>query len=125
MTKEDYAAYLRSEWWREFSRYIRETRKICERCAFPYELNVHHKTYARIGNELDSDLILLCRSCHAREHFLQDVGKDPFDIYGNLYGLTVDILKRRIAEQTLKAREKNIEFYDRPKDLDDEDDEYD
>lgn len=30
--------------------------------------HVHHKTYARIGNEYDEDLELLCMFCHDRKH---------------------------------------------------------
>ena len=31
-------------------------------------LNVHHGTYVRRGRELDSDLFLLCESCHKAVH---------------------------------------------------------
>ncbi|HWE59165.1 MAG TPA: winged helix-turn-helix domain-containing protein [Solirubrobacteraceae bacterium] len=31
-------------------------------------LEVHHNTYERIGAELASDLVVLCRGCHQRHH---------------------------------------------------------
>ena len=40
----------------------------CELCYASGRLQVHHRTYDRYGNELLSDLIALCRSCHQRFH---------------------------------------------------------
>jgi len=34
-------------------------------------LNLHHKTYKRIGNERLNDLILLCRDCHKETHAIE------------------------------------------------------
>lgn len=31
-------------------------------------LNIHHRTYDRVGCEDMGDLITLCRSCHERHH---------------------------------------------------------
>jgi len=31
-------------------------------------LDVHHKTYERIGAEKPGDLVVLCRACHGQEH---------------------------------------------------------
>ena len=36
----------------------------CERCGHPHSLELHHKTYERLGRELTSDLEVLCRRCH-------------------------------------------------------------
>ena len=44
------------------------------RCAACYSdglVDAHHRTYKRFKNELDTDLILLCRTCHKKFH-----GKD-------------------------------------------------
>lgn len=32
------------------------------------QLDVHHVTYARLGQELPEDLEVLCRSCHDKRH---------------------------------------------------------
>jgi 5-methylcytosine-specific restriction endonuclease McrA len=31
-------------------------------------LQVHHKSYAHVGRELDEELTVLCRSCHMKKH---------------------------------------------------------
>ena len=31
-------------------------------------LDTHHRTYERLGRELDGDLIVLCRDCHRIFH---------------------------------------------------------
>ena len=37
----------------------------CEKSFHPSELDVHHRTYERLGHELPSDLQVLCRvTCH-------------------------------------------------------------
>jgi hypothetical protein len=34
----------------------------------PDRLDVHHRTYERVGQEQLRDLIVLCRTCHSRYH---------------------------------------------------------
>lgn len=105
MTKDEYSAYLQSPRWRQLSRVLRESVGKCQRCEFPYELNVHHLTYERIGREnVHTDLIVLCKSCHAREHFLEDFERHP-----ELYGTDLEGARRRVAADTEKARRKNVE----------------
>ena len=41
--------------------------------AHGVDVQVHHKNYERVGNELESDLLTLCRNCHARYHDKIDV----------------------------------------------------
>jgi hypothetical protein len=38
----------------------------CERCGYAHELQLHHKTYERLGRELISDLEVLCHQCHEK-----------------------------------------------------------
>lgn len=38
----------------------------CERCGKRGRLQVHHRTYVRLGHERVCDLEVLCRACHAR-----------------------------------------------------------
>lgn len=40
----------------------------CSRDKLPNKLQLHHKTYERIFNELPSDLVLLCARCHMKQH---------------------------------------------------------
>lgn len=76
--REWYFAYLRSHHWRQLrKRRLAKARWRCERCGRvdPHHdarrgtrLHVHHKNYARLSNERMSDLMALCRACHARQH---------------------------------------------------------
>ena len=61
----EYQEYLESLAWRERSAKFREAWD--NRCALCYStgtLQVHHRTYERIGNELNTDCIPLCKPCH-------------------------------------------------------------
>jgi 5-methylcytosine-specific restriction endonuclease McrA len=65
----DYQSYLRSEHWM----LIREAAKYragyqCMLCPETRALEVHHRTYARIGHERPSDLVVLCYWCHRKHH---------------------------------------------------------
>lgn len=60
-----YAEYLRSEHWRKVRNkaLVRDGFR-CAACGTNRNLEVHHLTYARLGNEDDLDLITLCRQHH-------------------------------------------------------------
>lgn len=46
-------------------RLIKERGWKCERCGFPAAvLQLHHLNYERLGEELDSDLQVVCEKCH-------------------------------------------------------------
>jgi 5-methylcytosine-specific restriction endonuclease McrA len=68
-----YKEYLKTkEWQRKRKEKLEEANYKCQRCnIFGVELDVHHLTYERRGEELPEDLIVLCKKCHAKEH-----GKD-------------------------------------------------
>lgn len=65
--KFSYNEYIHSDWWR--ARATEYKRKVGYKCEYPgcraYNVvDVHHKTYIRLGRELDEDLICLCRKHH-------------------------------------------------------------
>jgi 5-methylcytosine-specific restriction endonuclease McrA len=65
----DYETYLRSPEWKEKSHAAKE--RAGWRCALDFngkDLDVHHRTYARLGHEDPDDLIVLCHRCHQRHH---------------------------------------------------------
>lgn len=65
---EEYRAYLLTRVWRERrDKAIKAAGGRCQLCNSEKYLNVHHRTYARLGKELPNDLTVLCRACH--EHF--------------------------------------------------------
>lgn len=64
-----YAEYLRSDWWKERRALaIQQAGGRCQVCNSPDSLNVHHRSYDRLGYEPLSDLTVLCRPCHALFH---------------------------------------------------------
>src|SRR5262245_38656430 len=65
----DYKAYINSAEWKEKRRLVfRKQGRKCTDCGKTSELQVHHKTYERLGHERLSDLEVLCRQCHANCH---------------------------------------------------------
>jgi hypothetical protein len=65
----DYLKYLQSTAWKSkrFEAFRFHGRK-CNRCQSTKRLHVHHLIYFRLGNELMSDLEVLCFRCHEAEH---------------------------------------------------------
>jgi hypothetical protein len=78
-----YEDYLQTEFWRITRKQILGKRPFCERCGTRERLQVHHLTYERLGVELDEDLEVLCRRCHATEHGkpYDEPPKRPFRSY--------------------------------------------
>ena len=61
----NYRDYIHSEAWRERRLAKLEQAKYrCAKCGERDNLNVHHLNYDHLGNELSSDLIVLCRAHH-------------------------------------------------------------
>lgn len=61
-----YQRHITSKKWQRFKRRVKLSRgECCERCgAASVGLEVHHVTYERLGNELPSDVLVLCHRCH-------------------------------------------------------------
>lgn len=56
------------EWFSKRKKKLDGVKHKCQLCNSAEKLQVHHKTYERIYNELQSDLIVLCEKCHQRFH---------------------------------------------------------
>jgi 5-methylcytosine-specific restriction endonuclease McrA len=79
-----YQLYLRSPWWTaRKAAVIRARGYRCQRCGSRYELELHHRTYVRLGHELPDDVELLCAPCHGRQHGHQR-GQDPDEQFERL-----------------------------------------
>ena len=65
----DYAAYIRSSAWAKVKRRYRAS-KLPQHCAVcgDAKVDLHHRTYKRLGNERLTDLIPLCRPHHGDVH---------------------------------------------------------
>ena len=68
MNKEEYKEFLRSDYWKSFSKEIREKHGRCQDCGKEHRLNVHHLTYDRLGQEKEEDVVVLCKWCHTLRH---------------------------------------------------------
>jgi hypothetical protein len=65
----DYPTYLQSpEWKARRDERVKAAGNRCQVCNRAEKLNVHHRTYERIGNEIPDDLIVLCEPCHKLFH---------------------------------------------------------
>jgi hypothetical protein len=72
-----YKEYLQTPHWkhRREAR-VRAAGHRCQLCnSGSVSLNVHHRTYERLGEELDGDLIVLCRACHSTFHEHRRLGR--------------------------------------------------
>ena len=71
----DYNEYIRSDEWKK--KRILVAQRENHRCQMCGELvvvhyHIHHKTYARFGNEDLDDLMFLCEDCHIKLHREKD-----------------------------------------------------
>lgn len=66
---ERYEHYTLSGAWRKRrKRKLKSVKHTCERCGSKVRLQVHHKHYRTVGREKNSDLEVLCESCHDKHH---------------------------------------------------------
>lgn len=65
----DYDKYIMSpEWAYRREERLRFAGHRCELCNVDGRLEVHHRTYERLGSEMLTDLIVLCEVCHGIFH---------------------------------------------------------
>ena len=76
MNKSSYLRYLLTPEWRSLADQAKERDHYrCVYCGSPDELEVHHKTYKRVGHEELDDLITLCHRCHGIVTMAGRIGK--------------------------------------------------
>ncbi len=67
--KKKYKKYLLSDEWAQLKIDLFKYRgKECEKCGETKYLQVHHLSYKNIFQEEPEDLMILCKSCHKKEH---------------------------------------------------------
>lgn len=67
----DYDQYISSsKWERRKVAYYAKHPRVCRACGTDERIHLHHHTYARMGHELDDDLVPLCQNCHDLVHRL-------------------------------------------------------
>jgi len=63
--REKYADYRQTERWKMLASDTKaRAGGRCQICNSPDNLEAHHRTYERVGDELPGDLTCLCRECH-------------------------------------------------------------
>jgi hypothetical protein len=115
MNKEQYELVVKTDCWHLRRGIYLRNLTWCEICGRPmqkYELEVHHLSYDRIGNELDSDLAAACRPCHALLHGLPGA-MSPKIVLGNLQ-YQVETPKRRILIARVLDRKAELESQAKP-----------
>ncbi len=64
-----YWDYLKTDHWKNTrDEAVKAVGGRCQLCSSMESLNVHHNSYERLGCELQSDLLVLCRPCHSKHH---------------------------------------------------------
>lgn len=73
--KEIYSAYTPTPEWRyKKNEAFKLFGRKCQRCDASEKIEVHHKTYDRIGAEnVNTDLAILCEDCHDLYHMSYSV----------------------------------------------------
>jgi 5-methylcytosine-specific restriction endonuclease McrA len=72
--KISYKEYLLTDHWKDVRNRFWKSKLHhykCYVCEAKQNLQVHHKSYKRIGKEKLNDLVLLCGNCHNETHQLE------------------------------------------------------
>lgn len=76
-----YAHYLSSDHWKSFRKTILEFWNYsCCLCNSTKKLEVHHRTYERLGSERLNDCVCLCQTCHRKVHGGMQDGHEKFNV---------------------------------------------
>jgi hypothetical protein len=104
MNKEYYTS---KEWDSIRKKVLKRDNYTCQGCLQDgLNLDVHHLTYERFGDELACDLISLCRKCHGIMH-----GKDSIDYYLEKYKPNRYEYLEKIGKNSYFIGYKGEEFY--------------
>lgn len=83
-----YMDYIQSEaWHKKRKRKLKEANFHCEQCGADGALQVHHKTYDRLGREWMKDLEVLCPSCHEKADKRRQWMTNAKKVIGRLTGI--------------------------------------
>jgi hypothetical protein len=99
-----YYEYLKTEHWKNLrSRFGKRYGFRCYICDSSEDLNLHHKTYKRIGNESLQDMIWLCEYHHHLSHNFLFFNKSSKT---NLWTVAKKVKKQYLKKQK-EQQEKN------------------
>lgn len=111
MADSAYHDYLKSAHWRRFRKHYKRMRPWRCVCGATDDLELHHKTYARLGHERLDDVRPLCPSCHALIHDLKRVGQIKLDLSNfssterkRLYARQSEAMRNRRDQENAEPR---------------------
>lgn len=97
-----YDEYLRTDHWRKTrNAALSRAGWACMRCPAQRTLEVHHKTYERLGEELSGDLEVLCATCHQGHHI--DEARRVHGVYVKLVSEVLAREKFRLLADLIEA----------------------
>lgn len=120
MTKNEYKKYLKSDHWVKTRRQRKRLdNNRCYLCGCPKYLNVHHLKYDNLGDEnVEEDLVTLCRKCHLMLHRIKDATQAEYETYiyekrrnSNKQSQAFAALQKRLKEKIIEQmwfRDKNF-----------------
>jgi len=104
----NYYEYIRSEAWRTKANAAKKRAgyrcQVCNKHSKEVQLDAHHRTYERLGQEIPDDITVLCRDCHSlyennrKLNKLPTKGNKPLPVYQSL-------------SHSLPAQEKSFPSY--------------
>jgi len=97
-----YREYITSdEWKKRKERYFENHVRRCRACGSAKRIHLHHKTYRRLGQERDADLVPLCHLCHSALHRIQKQSGQ------NLWIATEVFIRGKERSRSRKKKKKN------------------
>ena len=109
----DYNEYIHSDEWKR--KRILVAQRENHRCQMCGELivvhyHIHHKTYARFGNEDLDDLMFLCEDCHINLHREKDKAMGKIKPQSQKKKRKLAVNKRKHAKKKHKPSQKHKKF---------------
>jgi 5-methylcytosine-specific restriction endonuclease McrA len=87
----DYVDYIQSNEWKALCSSIK---RVCVVCGSTQKIQIHHKSYKRLGHESKKDLAALCERCHMEAHDLR-VTEFPYSKRASAKWNAVILLKKK------------------------------
>lgn len=120
---KSYLEYLQSDLWKQKKvEALSVMGNFCKICGSKKNINVHHRSYDRIGEELVEDLSILCKSCHKMIHILIQQNPKQYNIKNceakilNMNVSEISAIKQKIKDLPLghidiRDREEEVAVY--------------
>lgn len=103
----DYTQYISSDdWVKRRHDYYLTHKRLCRSCGSKERtIHLHHRTYDRLGSEIDDDLIPMCVHCHENLHFIQRLFKLTTEAATAAWFTTINIsMAKSIKDVRAKLR---------------------